>query len=241
MSTCSKCCIAKGRSVRRDIRCLRSNNYTITTARRLLPIAVESAGWSLISSRALCGAALATAAVKIARPSGESPQVCPHVSLGTGVGSGPLAVAGATAGDSAVDGATFFPPLAPTRRRGPSQGDVQKAGGSGVASVGRTTSGGGVALSCEDPLAVPRVQAEGAYGNGPIRERVQRAGFQLPVPSRSKAQPGVGAIRNAVERCHNGFAQCGRVFRRCDRSARHSLGCLELAACIILLRAGFVS
>ena len=73
------------------------------------------------------------------------------------------------------------------------------------------------ALSCEDPLGVPRVQAEGAYGNGPIRERVQRAGFQLPVPSRSKAQPGVGAIRNAVERCHNGFAQCGRVFRRCDR------------------------
>jgi hypothetical protein len=39
----------------------------------------------------------------------------------------------------------------------------------------------------------------------------------------------------------NFFAQFGRVFRRFDRSARRYLGWLELAACIILLRSGFVS
>jgi hypothetical protein len=94
---------------------------------------------------------------------------------------------------------------------------------------------------CEDPRGLPRVQAEGAYGNGPTREWAQRAGFRLQAPSRGKAQPGVGTIRNAVERCHNFFAQFGRVFRRFDRSARHYLGWFELAAYIILLRAGFVS
>jgi hypothetical protein len=46
---------------------------------------------------------------------------------------------------------------------------------------------------------------------------------------------------NAVERCQNFFAQFGRVFRQFDRSARYYLGWLELAACIILLRSGFVS
>ena len=85
------------------------------------------------------------------------------------------------------------------------------------------------------------MQADGAYGNGPSRERARRAGFRLQAPTRGKAQPGVGKIRNAVERCHNFFAQFGRVFRRFDRSARHYLGWLELAACIILLRSGFVS
>jgi hypothetical protein len=37
---------------------------------------------------------------------------------------------------------------------------------------------------------------------------------------RGHAQPGVGKIRHAVERCPNFFAQFGRVFRRFDRSAR---------------------
>ena len=46
---------------------------------------------------------------------------------------------------------------------------------------------------------------------------------------------------HAVERYHNFFAQFGRVFRRFDRSASHSLEWLELAACIILLHLGFVS
>ena len=92
-----------------------------------------------------------------------------------------------------------------------------------------------------DWRSLPRVQADGAYGNGPSRARAQRAGFRLQAPTRGKAKPGVGKIRNAVERCHNFFAQFGRVFRRFDRSARHYLGWLELAACIILLRSGFVS
>lgn len=89
--------------------------------------------------------------------------------------------------------------------------------------------------------SLPRVQADGAYGNGPTQERAQRAGFRRQAPPRGKARPGVGKIRNAVERCHNFFAQFGRVFRRFDRSARRYLGWLELAACIILLHSGFVS
>jgi hypothetical protein len=92
-----------------------------------------------------------------------------------------------------------------------------------------------------DPRSWPRVQADGAYGNGPTQERAGRAGFRLQAPKRGKAQPGVGKMRNAVERCHNFCAQFGRIFRRFDRSARHDLGWLELAACIILLRSGFVS
>jgi transposase len=92
-----------------------------------------------------------------------------------------------------------------------------------------------------DRRDLPRVQADGAYGNGPTQERARRAGFRLQAPTRGKAQAGVGKIRNAVERCHNFFAQFGRIFRRFDRSARHYLGWLELAACIILLRSGFVS
>jgi hypothetical protein len=96
-------------------------------------------------------------------------------------------------------------------------------------------------VPCLDPRDLPRVQADGAYGNGPTQERARRAGFRLHAPKRGKAQPGVGKIRNAVERCHNFFAQFGRVFRRFARSARHSLGWLELAACLILLRSGFGS
>jgi hypothetical protein len=88
---------------------------------------------------------------------------------------------------------------------------------------------------------LPRAQADGAYGNGPSRERARRAGFRLQAPTRGNAQAGVGKIRNAVARCHNFFAQFGRVFRRFDRSVRRYLGWLELAACIILLRSGFVS
>ncbi len=96
-------------------------------------------------------------------------------------------------------------------------------------------------LACFDLRSLPRVQADGAYSNGPTHERARRAGFRLQAPKRGKGQSGVGKIRNAVERCHNFFAQFGRVFRRFDRSARRYLGWLELAACIILLRSGFVS
>ena len=92
-----------------------------------------------------------------------------------------------------------------------------------------------------DPRSLPQAQADGASGNKPTQERAQRAGFRRQAPSRGQARPGVGKIRNAVERCHNFFAQFGRVFRRFDRSACRYLAWLEMAACVILLRSGFVS
>jgi hypothetical protein len=98
-----------------------------------------------------------------------------------------------------------------------------------------------VPVPIPEPCSLPQVQADGAYGNEPTQARAQRAGFRLQAPKRGQARPGVGKIRNAVERCHNFLAQFGRVFRRFDRSARRYLAWLELAACIILLRSGFVS
>lgn len=89
--------------------------------------------------------------------------------------------------------------------------------------------------------SLPRAQADGAYGNRPTQVRAQRAGFRLHAPTRGQRQPGVGTIRNAVERCHNFLAQFGRVFRRFDRSPRRYLAWIEMAACVILLRSGFVS
>ena len=89
--------------------------------------------------------------------------------------------------------------------------------------------------------SVPQVQADGAYGNRPTQERARRAGFRLQAPTRGAGQPGVGKMRHAVERCHNFFAQFGRVLRRFDRSARRDLAWIEMAACVILLRSGFVS
>ena len=51
---------------------------------------------------------------------------------------------------------------------------------------------------------------------------------------------GLRKIRQSVERCHNFFAQFGRIAWRWDRSARRFLGWVELAACIILIRSGLV-
>ena len=83
-------------------------------------------------------------------------------------------------------------------------------------------------------------RADGAYGNGPSRERAASQGFRLEAPGRGKKRPGVGKVRNAVERCHNFFAQFGRVGRRLDRNARNYLGWCQLAACVIFIRSGFV-
>jgi transposase len=91
-----------------------------------------------------------------------------------------------------------------------------------------------------DERSLPTAQADGSYGNGPTRQRAKAAGFRLRAPSRGQKQPGIGKVRNAVERCHNFFAQFGRVARRLDRSARWFLGWVQLAACIILIRSGFV-
>lgn len=95
-------------------------------------------------------------------------------------------------------------------------------------------------VDLRDPRDLPRVQADGAYGNRPTAERAEQAGFRMQAPKRGEKRAGLGKIRNAVERCHNFFAQFGRVFRRFDRSARRYLGSLEMAACVILLRSGFV-
>jgi transposase len=98
-----------------------------------------------------------------------------------------------------------------------------------------------VPVAAVDPRSLPHAQADGAYGNQPTQERARRAGFRMQAPKRGKVRPGVGKIRNAVERCHNFFAQFGRVFRRFDQSASRYLAWLEMAASVILLRSGFVS
>ena len=95
-------------------------------------------------------------------------------------------------------------------------------------------------VACVDERSLPTAQADGSYGNKPTRGRAVAAGFRLRAPSRGEKRPGVGRIRNAVERCHNFFAQFGRVARRWDRSSRRYLGWVQLAACVILIRSGFV-
>jgi len=91
-----------------------------------------------------------------------------------------------------------------------------------------------------DVRDLPGAIGDGGYGNGPSRERARAAGFRLRAPRRGRKQPGLGKVRNAVERCHNFFAQFGRVARRLDRSAKRFLGWVQLAACVILIRSGFV-
>ena len=95
-------------------------------------------------------------------------------------------------------------------------------------------------VTAVDPRSLPQARADGAYGNGPTRRRAEAAGFRMQAPSRGQKPPGVGKIRQSVERCRNFFAQFGRVARRWDRSARRYLGWVELAACIIFIRSGFV-
>jgi transposase len=97
-----------------------------------------------------------------------------------------------------------------------------------------------VPVAQPDPRDLPRAQADGAYGNRPTQERAQRAGFRMQAPKRGENHQGVGKIRNAVERCHNFFAQFGRIFRRFDRAARRYLAWIEMAACVIFVRSGFV-
>jgi transposase len=91
-----------------------------------------------------------------------------------------------------------------------------------------------------DERGRPQARADGAYGNSPTRDRASSQGFRLQAPSRGQSRAGLGKVRNAVERCHNFFAQFGRVARRLDRCARRYLGWCQLAACVILIRSGFV-
>jgi transposase len=91
-----------------------------------------------------------------------------------------------------------------------------------------------------DERGLPGATADGAYGNNPSRQRARAAGFRLHAPKRGEKRPGLGKVRNAVERCHNFFAQFGRIARRLDRSARRFLGWIQLAASVIFIRSGFV-
>lgn len=91
--------------------------------------------------------------------------------------------------------------------------------------------------STPDPRDLPRVRADGAYGNAPTRQRATDAGFRMLAPSRGRTRrPGIGRVRAAVERGHAFLAQFGRVARRTDRRARRYLGWIELAATVIFLR-----
>jgi len=91
-----------------------------------------------------------------------------------------------------------------------------------------------------DARGRPTARADGAYGNKPSRDRAGSQGFRLYAAGRGQKRPGVGKVRNAVERCHNFFAQFGRVRRRRDRHARNYLGWCQMAACLIFIRSGFV-
>lgn len=91
-----------------------------------------------------------------------------------------------------------------------------------------------------DPRDLPGAKADGAYGNGPTAERAEAAGFRMRAPKRGQARaPGAGRIRCAVERGHAFLSHFGRVVRRFDRDDRLYLGWVELAACVIFIRAGF--
>lgn len=47
-----------------------------------------------------------------------------------------------------------------------------------------------------DPRDLPRVRADGAYGNGPTRKRAAAAGFRMLAPGRGRTRrPGVGRVR----------------------------------------------
>jgi putative transposase len=88
-----------------------------------------------------------------------------------------------------------------------------------------------------DPRDLPRVRADGAYGNGPTRSRATAAGFRMLAPSRGQARrPGVGRVRCAVERGHAFLSQSGRVARRFDRNDKRYIGWVQLASAVIFIR-----
>jgi hypothetical protein len=92
-----------------------------------------------------------------------------------------------------------------------------------------------------DERGLPGAIADGAYGNKPSEGRANAAGFRLRAPGRGKRHPGVGKIRQSVERCHNFLAQFGRIARRLDRKAKNYLAWVQMAACVIFIRSGLVT
>ena len=91
-----------------------------------------------------------------------------------------------------------------------------------------------------DRRDLPSSRADGAYANAPTDDRAADAGFRVRAPRRGRPRvKGVGRVRSAVERGHAFLSHFGRVVRRYDRDPRLYLGWVELAACVIFLRAGF--
>ena len=88
-----------------------------------------------------------------------------------------------------------------------------------------------------DPRDLPRVRADGAYGNSPTRKRATDAGFRMLAPSRGQTRrPGIGRVRCAVERGHAFLSQFGRIARRFDRNDKRYLGWVQLASAVIFIR-----
>lgn len=87
-----------------------------------------------------------------------------------------------------------------------------------------------------DPRDLPRVRADGGYGNRPTRERAAAAGFRIVAPSQGQSRRGFGRVRCAVERGHALLGQFGRVARRFDRDDRRYLGWVQLASAVIFVR-----
>jgi hypothetical protein len=91
-----------------------------------------------------------------------------------------------------------------------------------------------------DRRGLPTARADGAYADAPTEARAATAGSRVRAPKRGQPRvKGVGRVRCAAERGHAFLSHVGRVVRRYDRDDRLYLGWVELAACIISIRAGF--
>lgn len=87
-----------------------------------------------------------------------------------------------------------------------------------------------------DVRDLPRVRADGGYGNEPTRQRAADAGFRVVAPSQGQSRRGFGRVRAAVERGHAFLSQFGRVARRFDRDDGRYLGWVQLASALIFVR-----
>jgi hypothetical protein len=107
-----------------------------------------------------------------------------------------------------------------------------------VVTAAGATDGVPTRAALEAMVVPPPARADGACGNRPRRARAEAAGFRLQAPGRGQARrPGIGRVRCAAGRGHASLAQFGRIARRLDRCARRDLGWIELAACVIFIRA----
>jgi transposase len=87
-----------------------------------------------------------------------------------------------------------------------------------------------------DARDLPKVRADGGYGNRPTRDRAAAAGFRVVAPSQGQPRRGFGRVRSAVERGHAWLGQFGRVARRSDRDDERYLGWVQLASALIFVR-----